>query len=149
MNEDKTKLVSFSKKEAARGKSQGAFDFLGFTFYLGKSRKGCIIPKVKTSGKKYRAKLKNVGTWSREIRNRKSMGEIWKRFQAKIRGHIQYYAVSHNTGNVDEFIDRATKILFKWLNRRSQKRSLDWDKFNKFMKKYPLPKARVIHLLFF
>jgi RNA-directed DNA polymerase len=148
MNEDKTKLVPFSKRETAQGKSQRSFDFLGFTFYLGRSRKGLIIPKVKTSGKRFRAKLKNVKTWSKAIRNRMKLGKIWKTFQAKIRGHIQYYGVSHNTDKVDEFIDRATKILYKWLNRRSQKRSFDWDKYNKFVNKYPLAKARVIHSSF-
>jgi len=148
LNKEKTKLVSFSKIEAARGRQQGAFDFLGFTFYPGRSRKGRTIPKVKTSGKKFRAKLKNVKVWCKTVRNRMRLKRIWKKFQAKIRGHVQYYGISHNTDKVDEFIDRATKILYKWLNRRSQKKSFDWDKFNKFIKKYPLSKARVIHTLF-
>lgn len=148
INKDKTKLVPFSKIEAAQGKLQGTFDFLGFTFYLGRSRRGYIIPKVKTSGKKYRAKLKNVAAWSKTVRNRMKLKEIWKTFKAKIRGHIQYYGISHNTDKVEEFIHRATKILFKWLNRRSQKRSFNWDQFNKFLKKYPLPKVRVMHSLF-
>lgn len=148
MNEDKTKLVSFSKREAARGKSQGSFDFLGFTFYLGKSKRGRIIPKVKTCGKKFRAKLSNIKAWSRSVRNKMKLGEVWKGFQARIRGHIQYYGVSHNTARVREFIDRATKILFKWLNRRSQRKSFNWEKFNKFMERYPLPRTRVVHPLF-
>lgn len=148
LNEEKTKLVSFSKRAAAKGIPQGRFDFLGFTFYLGISRKGRVIPKVKTSGKKFKAKLKNITEWSKSIRNRMNLSEIWKTFRAKIRGHIQYYGVSHNTDKVDEFIERATRTLFKWLNRRSQKRSFDWDKFNEFMKKNPLTKARVIHALF-
>jgi len=148
LNKEKTKLVPFSKKEAARGKQQGSFDFLGFTFYLGRSRKGRTILKVKTSGKKFRAKLNNVKTWCKEVRNKMKLREIWKKFQAKIRGHIQYYGISFNTDKVDEFIDRATKILYRWLNRRSQKKPFDWDKFNKFMKKYPLMKAKVIHPLF-
>jgi len=116
MNEEKTKLVPFSK--------------------------------MKTSGKKFRAKLKNVKTWCKAVRNRIKLGEIWRIFLAKIRGHIQYYGISHNTDKVDEFIDRATRILYKWLNRRSQKRSFDWDKFNKFMNKRSLPKARVMHSFF-
>lgn len=148
LNEEKTKTVSFSKREASQGIPQGAFDFLGFTFYLGKSRKGRSIPKVKTSGKKFRAKLNNVKDWCKSTRNRMKLKEIWKTYRAKIRGHIQYYGVSHNTDKVDEFIDRASKILYKWLNRRSQKKSFGWEKFNKFMMKYPLPKARVIHALF-
>jgi RNA-directed DNA polymerase len=140
--------VPFSKREAAKGCPQGAFDFLGFTFYIGKSRNGRSIPKVKTSGKKFRAKLNNVKDWCKATKNRMELREIWKIFQAKIRGHIQYYGVSHNTDKVDEFIDRATKILYKWLNRRSQKKSFDWDKFNKFILKYPLSKACVIHAFF-
>ena len=148
MNKDKTKLVQFSKIEEARGQSQEAFDFLGFTFYLGRSRKGIVIPKVKTSGKKFRAKLRNVNIWCKTVRNRSKLKVIWKTFRIKIRGHIQYYGVSHNASKVDEFIGQATKILFKWLNRRSQRRSFDWDKFNRFIKNYPLEKARVVHALF-
>jgi len=148
MNKDKTKLVSFSKVEAAQGKLQGTFDFLGFTFYLGKSKKGWVIPKVKTSGKKLRAKLKNVTTWCKTVRNRKKLSLIWNTFRSKIRGHIQYYGISHNTDKVDEFVGQSTKILFKWLNRRSQRKSFDWDKFSLFMKKKPLDHARVIHALF-
>ena len=56
MNKEKTKLVSFSKNKAARGEKQESFDFLGFTFYLGRSRKGRVIPKMKTSGKKVQSK---------------------------------------------------------------------------------------------
>lgn len=148
LNKEKTKLVPFSKREKARGIQQGAFDFLGFTFYLGRSKKSRINPKVKTSGKKFRAKLNNVKTWCKTVRNKMKLREIWKTFQSKIRGHIQYYGVSFNVDKVDEFIDRSTKILYKWLNRRSQKRSFDWEKFNKFMGGFPLPKAKVIHRLY-
>ena len=148
LNEEKTKMVSFSKREVSKGNAQGAFDFLGFTFYLGKSKRGYTIPKVKTSGKKFRVKLKNVEAWCKKQRNRMKLNKLWKIYQAKIRGHIQYYGVSHNTDKVDEFINRATKILYKWLNRRSQKRSFNWERFNKFKDRYPLPKAKVIHPLF-
>lgn len=148
MNEDKTKLASFSKREALRGTQQGSFDFLGFTFYLGRSRKGRLIPKVKTSGKKFRAKLRAAAAWCKEIRHKRKMKSIWNTFRAKIRGHIQYYGVSHNLAKVMEFIKQATKILFKWLNRRSQKKSFGWDKFHNFIERYPIPKLRVVYSLF-
>ena len=148
LNEDKTKIVAFSKRKELQGQKQGVFDFLGFTFYLGRSRKGNIIPKVKTSGKKFRAKLKKVKTWCKAVRNRMKLKQIWKMFRAKLRGHLQYYGVSFNAGKVDKFIDRAIKILFKWLNRRSQKKSFCWGKFNKFVKLNPVERARVIHRLF-
>lgn len=148
INQDKTKAVHFSKIREGQGEKQGSFDFLGFTFYLGRSRRGKILPKLKTSGKKFRFKLNNVTVWCKAVRNKFGLAKIWNRFQAKIRGHIQYYGVSHNTDKVDEFIDRATKILYKWLNRRSQKKSFDWVKFNKYIAINPLPKATVKHFLF-
>lgn len=148
MNEEKTKLVSFSKEEARRGNQQEAFDFLGFTFYLGRSKKGYVIPKVKTSGKKFRAKLKSVRVWAQTVRSKMNLESIWRIFKAKLRGHIQYYGVSFNMKKVDEFLGRSTKILFKWLNRRSQRNSFDWETFQKFMERFPPPKARVVHRLF-
>jgi RNA-directed DNA polymerase len=148
LNEEKTKMVHFSKSKARRGIKQEAFDFLGFTFYLGKSIKGATIPKVKTCGKRYRSKLNKVKDWARAIRNREKLGAIWKTFCSKLRGHVQYYGVSFNSKAVAKFLREATKILFKWLNRRSQRKSFDWNKFKLFQKKHPLPEVKVRHKLF-
>ena len=148
LNEEKTKLVNFSKIKAAQGIAQGTFDFLGFTFYYGKSRFGKIIPKLKTKPKAINSKLKKVTQWFKDIRNQKPLKEIWKIFCAKLRGHIQYYGISHNTRNVQKFLYEATRIAFKWLNRRSQHKSFDWKKFEKFLEKNPLPQTKVVHRLF-
>lgn len=148
LNEEKTKMVNFSKRKARQGTKQETFDFLGFTFYLGRSMRGSIIPKLKTCGKRYRSKLNKVNDWAQQIRNRESLGAIWKTFCAKLRGHVQYYGVSFNNNAVGKFLAEATKILFKWLNRRSQRKSFDWDKFNLFQKKHPLPENKVHHKLF-
>lgn len=148
LNEEKTKMVSFSKSKKRRGIKQEAFDFLGFTFYLGRSLKGAIIPKAKTCGKRYRSKLNRVKDWARSIRNKEPLGKIWKTFCAKLRGHVQYYGVSSNSKAVAKFLRAAEKILFKWLNRRSQRKSFDWDKFRLYQKKHPLPKVKVHHKWF-
>lgn len=148
LNEEKTKMVNFSKSKKLRGAKQDAFDFLGFTFYLGKSIKGRTIPKLKTCGKRYRSKLNKVKDWAQKIRNQESLGTIWKTFCAKLRGHVQYYGVSFNSKTVANFLREATKILFKWINRRSQRKSFDWDKFKLFQKKYPLPEVKIKHKLF-
>lgn len=66
LNEEKTKLVPFSKRKERRGIKQGTFSFLGFEFYYGKSKRGYIISKLKTKGKTFRAKLKRVNEWSRK-----------------------------------------------------------------------------------
>lgn len=148
LNEDKTKMVKFSKNSQRKGEKQEVFNFLGFTFYLGKSLTGMVIPKLKTEGKRFRAKLQRVKAWCREKRNEAPTVALWKTFCAKLRGHIQYYGVSHNSGRVEEFIAQARRIVFKWLNRRSQRRSFDWRKFERFLKLYPLPKVKVHHKLF-
>jgi RNA-directed DNA polymerase len=148
LNEDKTKMVTFSKSKSGQGKKQEAFDFLGFTFYLGKSMRGAIIPKVKTCGKRYRSKLNKVKDWARQIRSKEPLGAIWKVFCAKLRGHVQYYGVSFNSEAVGNFLREATRIMWKWLNRRSQRKSFDWEKFNLFIEKHPLPEIKVCHKLF-
>ena len=141
-------MVSFSKSKQREGHKQGTFEFLGFRFYLGQSRSGVTIPKLKTSGKRFRSKLNRVKEWAKDIKDKKSLGAIWKTFCAKLRGHVQYYGVSFNLKMVEQFIHEAKKIIFKWLNRRSQRKSFDWEKFHLFIEKYPLPSAKIVHKLF-
>lgn len=148
LNEEKTRLVPFSKHAYQRGSKQGAFEFLGFTFYWGKSRQGAAIPKVKTSGKRLRAKLNKVEDWARSVRNRYPLKLIWIHFCAKVEGHIRYYGVSFNTKAIRRFRNKTTRILFKHLNRRSQRKSFTWEQFKRFMGLYPPPKVKIHHALF-
>jgi RNA-directed DNA polymerase len=144
LNEEKTKLVSFGRKN----KGKGRFDFLGFTFYWGKSRQGVIIPMVKTSRKRITSKLKGITQWIKERRNKYKMNIIWQELKPKIEGHIRYYGVSFNMQGISTFIYLVKRVMFKWLNRRSQRKSFGWDKFERFMNANPLPKARICHKLF-
>ena len=148
MNQGKTKLVPFSKRSKGLGQRQGTFDFLGFTFYLSRSRKRKVIAKVKTSRKKFCSKLNRVSEWARIVCRRQKLKLIWPTFIAKLRGHINYYGVSFNIEHVKCFIAKASEILFKWLNRRSQRRSYTWEQYRKFMEAFPLPKAKTVVRLF-
>lgn len=148
MNEEKTKLVKFSKRKEQQGERQETFDFLGFTFYLGKSRSGKTVPMVKTKGKSFRAKLVKANDWAKEIRNQYTMNNIMKKAAVKLRGHIQYYGVSHNIRSVENFVREIESILFKWLNRRSQRKSFTWEQFTIYLEKIKFPKARICHRLF-
>ena len=144
LNEGKTKCVPFQKSLECCN----SFDFLGFTIYWGRSKKGRIIPKVKTSGKRFRSKLKRANQWARKIRNVLPLNKIWKLLCVKLEGHIRYFGVSFNTKRVGTFIWRVKRIMFKWLNRRSQRKSFNWKQFEKYMDANPLPKARICHKLF-
>ena len=148
MNEEKTRLVKFSKRRQVMGEQQESFDFLGLTFYLGKSRKGGVIPKLKTSGKRLKSKLKKVTEWARANRSAMRLPELWATFCSKLRGHIAYYGISFNQVRVANFIMESTRIFFKWLNRRGGKRKLKWEKFQLFIKLNPLPANKTHHKLF-
>lgn len=148
MNEDKTKLVKFSRRKQRLGEKQQTFDFLGFTFYLGKSRKGFYLVKMKTNSKRYRSKLKKVNEWARDIRNKMPLKDIMKKAAAKVRGHVQYYGVSHNYVDVQSFVYKVENIIFKWMNRRSQRKSFGWEKFLKLLDRIEFPKARICHKFF-
>ncbi|WP_417905068.1 group II intron reverse transcriptase/maturase [Candidatus Tisiphia endosymbiont of Micropterix aruncella] len=144
MNEEKTKLVTFDRKSEYKT----SFNFLGFTFYFGKSQTGIKIPKLKTEGKRMRSKLKKVNQWAKEVRNQYKLKTIWQKFCIKLEGHIQYYGVSFNIKRIETFLYRTVQIMFKWLNRRSQKKSFTWEKFQLFLLANPLPRVRVCHKLF-
>jgi RNA-directed DNA polymerase len=148
LHPEKTKVIEFSKRKARMGINQDTFDFLGFTFFWGKSRKGVTIPKLKTRGKTFRAKLKKMNAWAKDIRNKEMLLVIWNTYRRKLKGHYQYYGVSHNSDSLNKFKDRSLRLLFKWLNRRSQRRSMTWVKFASFMQSFPCPEPRINFHLF-
>lgn len=151
--EEKTKIVRLNKSNKddddnpEGNKGNGSFDFLGFTHYVGRDRKGNKCVRRKTSKKKYRASLLKVKEWIKKNRHT-PMKKLMKTLTTKINGYCRYYAVTGNRNAVNNFIDEVKRILYKWLNRRSQRKSFDWDKFNLFLRKYPLPKAKVLVNIF-
>lgn len=148
LNEDKTKLVKFSKQAASQGRKQETFDFLGFTIYVGKTRQGKCCIKVKTSRKRMKSKLVKVKEWMKKYRHKGTLKELWDIFRIKLKGHIQYYGVSFNIHYVQRFVIRAQYIFFKWVNRRGGRgKSINWGNFMKFINQYPPPKAVVCHSL--
>jgi RNA-directed DNA polymerase len=142
LNEEKTRVVTFNRN------SKGCFDFLGFTFYWGKSRKGRITPMVRTSKKRIRSKIQTIKEWIKGMKDKLKLTVIWENLKLKILGHLRYYGVSFNTRELAKYVHLVTYIMFKWLNRRSQKRSFDWEKFKTFTKANPLPAVKIYHKLF-
>jgi hypothetical protein len=82
LNEDKTKSIVFNRFEKENSKS---FDFLGFTLYLGLTKNGKVVPKLKSCGKKIRSKLTKVNLWCKENRNTSPLLELWQMFCRKSR----------------------------------------------------------------
>lgn len=97
---------------------------------------------LETSKKKYRASLQRCKEWMKDNRTMPTK-EFMRTIKSKLQGHCNYYGITDNSRTVGNFIDECRSLIFKWLNRRSQKRSFNWDKFVLFLKKYPLPRAKV------
>ena len=149
LNVAKTKLVDFSQTSFRKGQRQETFDFLGFSFYLAWSVGGNVTVKLKTSRKRLRSKLRKVKDWIKANRHKEKLKSLWITFRLKLRGHGRYYGVSHNIEGVRCFYQEAVRIFFKWINRRSQRKSLTWEQFNRFIQIYPAPRAKVYQSLFF
>lgn len=146
---EKTRIIEFGRFAARDAKKRGGskpetFDFLGFTHYCGKTRRGKFKLKWKTARKKLHAKIQALAEWIKENRHL-PLKEMWGKVNQKLRGHYQYYGVSDNWNGLLAYREMALKLLHKWLNRRSQRRSLSWEKFKLMIERYPLvrPKSLV------
>lgn len=143
---DKTSIITFGRfaerdcKRNGQGKPS-TFDFLGFTHYCSKSRNGKFRVKRKSSQKKVNAKLKNYKQWLKSHRTM-DIKQIMARLNQSLNGYYNYYCITDNLLAVETFLHCVKRLLFKWMNRRSQRKSFSWDKFNLFLRKYPLPRPR-------
>jgi len=143
----KTKVMEFGRfavqNAKQRGKKAETFDFLGFTHHCGTKRggKGFRMKRM-TSRKKFTAKLRIFKEWLKKARVMK-IKELWGVVKAKLRGHYNYYGVTDNMRGIVRFGEAVKKLLFKWLNRRGKKNCLNWEKFNKMLKRFPLPKPSI------
>ena len=147
--EDKTKILEFgryaARKRAERGLGKPeTFDFLGFTFYCSMNTKRTFFRcKVKTSRKKLRNKLKAMKEWIK-YHNNMPLEWLFKKLNEKLRGHFQYYGVTDNIVECKRFLRQTTWFLYKYLNRRSQKRSYNHDTFfNGLLRTFPLVEPRI------
>ena len=104
LESSKSRLIEFGRfaeqNRRARGEHKPeTFDFLGFTFYCSKNRKGGFASKVQTSRKKFEQKVRAYKNWIYDNRNR-PMREIIKELNVKLIGHYRYYGVTRTYGSV-------------------------------------------------
>jgi len=148
LHPDKTRTLSFGRFERENAGTQNrkanTFSFLGFTHYCDKTRTGAFKVGRKTSPKKFRVTCKELNNWLRMIRNFKQAKDWWPVLQAKLRGHYQYYGIRGNMRAIGRFYRLAVRMTFKWLNRRSQRKSFNWERFYTYLERYPLPKPKIV-----
>jgi len=145
--EEKTRCIEFgrfARKDAyKRGEKPKEFTFLGFTHYCGKTKEGRFKVKRRTSRNKLGQSLRGFTDWARKARRVLRKGQMLRQARSRVLGHLSYYAITDNLERCDFYVHRATRILFEWLNRKSQRRAYTWESFAQALAWVKWPRARL------
>jgi RNA-directed DNA polymerase len=139
VSEEKTKIINFDRFNKQERRS---FEFLGFEFKWGESRKGKTILKRRTAKKKLKNTIAGITEWIKGNRRMK-LGKFFKQLNAKLRGYYNYYGIIGNYLSLRYFFCQVILLLKKWLNRRSQKSSYNWQGFNDMLQHYRIERPRI------
>ncbi len=120
------------------------FNFLGFTHYVRRARWSIALGR-KTQRQRFGRKLRELSVHLSALRLQGGRAMMMYARRHWL-GHLQYYAVSGNSRSLRNYVDRVGRLLFKWLNRRSQRRSINWPRFKPVLAAL-LPPARILHTL--
>lgn len=140
LHPEKSRLVRFTRPNGrADDDGPGSFDLLGFTHHWAKSRKGSWVIKQRTAKDRLRRGCQAASEWCRLHRHLPVEVQA-KTLGAKLRGHYNHFGIMGNSGALGRFFHVVRRIWFKWLNRRSQKRHMNWIRFQVLLDRYPIPR---------
>ena len=144
LHPDKTRVFQFERPPdwKERGKGPATFDFLGFTVYWRRSRKGHWALGMKTRKARQRRAIQSIDDWCRRHRHWSTKAQH-ATLTRKLTGHYHYFAISGNNQRVSALDDRVRYIWRYWLRRRSQRTRMTWERYLEFLEAYPLPKPTV------
>lgn len=153
LSTQKTRLIEFGRfareNRSKRGeRNPETFDFLGFTHYCDQTRDGRFAIKVKTSRKRLNCALKSMNNWFKSVRSKAPIHLLWSTLTTKLQGHYQYYGVSGNFEAIQRYYYQSRNITYKWLNRRSQKKSMNWEEFTRYTMRFPLPQPKLTYAFY-
>lgn len=150
LEKEKSRLIEFGRYAESNRRKSGTgkpetFTFLGFTHYCSHAKSGKFRVKRKTSRKKFNKKLKEMHALLREmvVVIGLPIKDVIKKLNQILVGYYHYYGITDNAEMLSNFKFRVTQILFKCLNRRSQKKSYNWDEFNDLLKDFPLARPKI------
>ena len=140
LSKEKTKVIRFTPFKM---EDKTSFDFLGFEFRWGVNRKGKAIIKRKTSKKKFKLGISKFTDWIKKHRDKK-LPWIFNRLNMKLRGYYNYYGVVGNIQRISKYFNMIMGLLYKWLNRRSQRRSYNYKGFKELREHFKVLKPRIV-----
>lgn len=150
LHSEKTRLLPFQQPSPHRsrtGMRPESFDFLGFTHYWSRSRRGYPIVKRCTAKDRMTRALRAIRQWCRAHRHLpiEAQHGVLRR---KLLGHDAYYGITGNGAALERYRYEVRRIWRKWLDRRSNRARMRWDRFRDVLARYPLPPARVVQSVY-
>jgi RNA-directed DNA polymerase len=145
LHPDKTRLVPFQRPpdDQEGGKGPTSFDFLGFTHFWRRSRRGRWVTGATTCKARLRRAIAAVTDFCRRQRH-KPVKEQHAKLKARLLGHYNYFGINGNSRGLGRLLHEATRAWYKWLKRRSQRARLNWDRFKeRILRAFPLPAPRI------
>ena len=139
--EDKTRMIEFSH---CKVRAKTKFDFLGFEFRWGVNRWRQPTLKRRTSRDKLQASLATFKVWFRQFSGLPKK-ILFAKLNRKLRGYYQFYGIRGNSKSLSSFAYRVGQLFYKWLNRRSQRKSYNVVGFKALIKDFELIKPRICH----
>jgi group II intron reverse transcriptase/maturase len=151
LHPEKTRLISFRRPpckasggSSDRGGRPGTFDLLGFTHYWGRTLRGGWAVMRKTASKRLSRAVRSIAEWCRDNRHC-PVCEQHAILSQKVRGHYAYYGITGNFRMLKAFLRAVQRAWRWWLSRRNRRRDMNWDRFNRLLKRYGLPSPRIVH----
>jgi RNA-directed DNA polymerase len=141
---EKTRIVDFRSPWESGQKPQ-TFDFLGFTHYWKKTRRGGYAMFHKTKAKKFRVALGNIKEWCKGNRHL-PVDEQHRLIADRLRGHYAYYGIRGNSRSIAQFREEVKRKWHYWLGRRSSKDADEANRWKWLDSCYRLPPARLVHV---
>ena len=148
LHEEKTRLLEFGRDAAVRRRRRGlgkpeTFNFLGFTFYCGRSRRGAFLLQRKTRADRMKAKLQEI-TMELTRCMHATIPDQGRWLQSVVRGYFGYHAVPTNYRALAAFRYHVATVWRRVLCRRSQRAPFSWDRMRRIVDAW-LPFPRILH----
>jgi group II intron reverse transcriptase/maturase len=142
--DEKTRMLQFNRRVL---EPNDAFEFLGFEFRWVTRRSGKAGVRRRTSPKRLLASVRTLTEWIKKYRHMR-LPQLMAMLRSKLNGYWNYYGVRGNAEMLNRFHWQCRRLLYKWLNRRSQQRSCTWEELTAMLVKFQIPSPRIVETVY-
>lgn len=144
MHQEKSAILPAGHNQAERAyqakRRLPTFNFLGFTCYWGKSRRGYWTLRFTSRRDRFNSTLKRMKAFLREHLTTSDTPAVIQKVISVIQGWVNYHNISYNRRRVSTFILNSKRLLLRWFNRRGGKKRMNWQRFLRILEYFRFPR---------